>query len=166
MTIHFTKNLPQALQNIGTWGYHESVVHDKEEARDDDVLGVYGDAKWKIVDILNEQYSTILNDKFDLHNWLNHNVSDEVAYFINEVGSNTLSHSQFKAPHKFHLWLGREGFIIGVEQKGTGFDAEQVHQNLIKDNEGAAFDFFRNCKSEIFFDDKNETRTVFMESLF
>ena len=166
MALHFTKTLQEALEEIEFKENHQFVIHDKEEERidHDNVISVYGEAKWKIVDLLNQQYSTILKDKFDLYNWLNKNKDDEVSYFLNEVGSNSLAHSQFKAPYKFHLWLGAKGFIIGIEQKGEGFNAELVNINRIKENEGAAFEFFRSSKSEIFFDDIENAKMVYLQS--
>lgn len=167
MVISFQKNLPAALQAINDINdHHLFPVHELRKVRTDDVLSVYGDAKWKIVDILNERYSSILSEKFDLYNWLHEREQDEVAYFLNEAGSNCLSHSEFKAPSQFHLWLGPKGFVIGIQQNGKGFDARHVHEHKIKDNKGAAFDFFRRSRSSIFFDDPEEARTVFMEYLF
>ena len=106
------------------------------------------------------------SSKFDLYNWLEFNSKDEVAYFLNEAGSNCLTYSDHKTPHKFHLWLGSKGFIIGIEQLGTGFNASEINEKKIKDNEGAAFEFFRNCQSEIFFDDSQKAKIVYMEHLF
>lgn len=171
MSFNFQKKLKQALENIEHYDYRYFLIHEKEEERNNEIIKIYGDAKWQIVGLLNEKYSLLLKGAFglhqlDLHNWLNYNEKDEVAYFLNEAGSNALNYSQFKAPYKFHLWLGRKGFVVGIEQKGKGFDAEHVHQNQIKDNEGAAFDFFRRCKAEIFFDNPKDSKIVFMEFQF
>ena len=170
MVLDFNKTLQEALKNIGLTDHQEFVVHDQEEERtyltSDETIGRYGDVKWAVVDLLNEQYSKILESPFDLYNWLHKNENDEVSYFINEAGSNSLNHSDFKAPSKFHLWLGSKGFVIAIEQKGRGFDAVNVHELQIKDNEGAAFDFFRKCRSRIFFDNPTDARIVFMEYVF
>ncbi len=178
MVIQFNQTLPAALQEIEFTEHQEWIVHEKEEERtypiSDELVGKYGGFKWAIVDLLNQKYNSTLNEKFnlalpgkfDLYNWINKNQEDEVAYFLNEAGSNCLNHSEFKAPYKSHLWLGRKGFVIGLEQKGKGFDAEAVHQQKIKENEGAAFEFFRNCNSKIFFDNPENARVVFMEWVF
>ncbi|MBI2662401.1 hypothetical protein HYX11_03000, partial [Candidatus Woesearchaeota archaeon] len=100
------------------------------------------------------------------YNWLRHNANDEVAYFLSETGANCLNYSLFRAPHKFHLWLGKKGFVIGIEQKGRGFPAALIHEQQRKKNEGAAFEFFRTCKSEIFFDDENSAKVVYIETRF
>ncbi|MBI2661919.1 hypothetical protein HYX11_00480, partial [Candidatus Woesearchaeota archaeon] len=100
------------------------------------------------------------------YNWLRHNANDEVAYFLSETGANCLNYSLFRAPHKFHLWLGKKGFVIGIEQKGRGFPAVDVNAKKIKINEGAAFEFFRTCKGEIFFDDANSAKVVYIEARF
>jgi len=166
MALDFNHKLNQALKNISYSGEkQELLVNSPEEVFSNNPKQIekYGDVKWQIVDMLNQKYSHLLKDKFDLYNWLNHDESDEVAYFLNESGSNCLNHSEFKAPHKFHIWMGKNGFILGIEQKGRGFNAEEIHNHEIKENEGAAFDFFRKCKSKIFFDDKNEAKMVFME---
>ena len=163
MVIHFNHNLQEALSNIKAEGYHQIVVHSDTIERDFmnscDIVERYGNAKHEIVELINQVYEK----DFDHMNWINKNSKDEVAYFINEVGSNSLNHSEFKAPHKFHLWFGKNGFIVAVEQLGKGFNAEDVHENKIKSNEGRAFEFFNQCKSKIFFDNSKDAKMVFME---
>lgn len=169
MALNFQHSLQKSLEKIQLTKYHHFLVHEDEEERNlhnsDELVSKYGDHKWAIVDLLNEKYNLFTQENFDLRNWVEEHEHDEVAYFLNEVGSNTLSHSEFKAPHKFHLWLGKKGFVVGIEQKGQGFNAEEVNEKRLKDNEGKAFEFFRSCKSRIFFDDKNNSRIVFMEHL-
>ncbi len=164
MTLHFEHNLQQALENIQAEGYHEILLHEKEVQRDVhsscEIVEKYADAKHEVIEAINQYHPQF---SFDLMNWINKNENDEVSYFLNEVGSNVLSHSEFKAPHKFHIWFGKKGFIIGVEQRGKGFDAEEVHRQKLKENEGTAFNFFRNCKSKIFFNDSKNANLVFME---
>ena len=168
MTLHFAKTLPEALQSIGHNGeYHEFIVHENEIPLQEHMLNMmitqYGNSKWNVVDLLNAQYSHVLSDKFDLYNWLHYNENDEVSYFLNEAGSNTLNYSDFGAPHAFRIWLGTKGFVVGVQQNGQGFNAREIHEKRIKSNKGAAFTFFRNCKNIIFFDNADEARIVFME---
>ncbi|MBU0470199.1 MAG: hypothetical protein KKA62_03085 [Nanoarchaeota archaeon] len=170
MVIDFSRTLQKALEKIGFTGeHHELSVHELEEVRtytsSDEIICSYGEAKWSIVDLLNKNYSSLFDSSFDLYNWLNDNPKDEVSYFLNEAGSNSLNYSDYKAPSRFHLWLGRTGFVIAIEQKGEGFDAEEVHNLKIKENEGTAFEFFRNCKSKIFFDTTKKAKVVFMEHL-
>ena len=160
MTIHFDKTLLESLQNIGDCEHQELFIHDQE--RTSEIIEHYGKQKWKIVDLINQKFDS----KFDLYNWLEFNSKDEVAYFLNEAGSNCLNYSDHKTPYKFHLWLGSKGFIIGMEQLGKGFNALEINEKRIKDNEGAAFEFFRNCQSKIFFDNSKEANTVYMEHLF
>lgn len=171
MVLHFTKDLKGALENIGFSGdYHELPVYGSEEIRthlvSDAVIEQYGDAKWAIVDILNEKYGALLLNKFDLHNWLEKNQDDEVAYFLNEAGSNSLNYSEYLAPSRFQLWLGKKGFVIGIEQKGKGFNAVKVHDEKLKENQGGAFAFFRECLNAVFFDDAESVRTVYLEVKF
>ncbi len=167
MTIHFKKNLQQALDTISFTGEHQQfVVHAEEIHRDEsteDVITKYGKTKWELVDTLNAKYASQLREKFDLYNWLDFNENDEVSYFLSECGSNTLNYSQFKAPHAFHIWFGNKGFVLGVEQKGTGFNAQEVHDKNVKENEGAAFNFFRKCQSSVFFDNAQDAKMVLME---
>lgn len=169
MVLNFRRTFLEALSSIKYQGKHkELLVHGEEREINDhsEIIEVYGNSKWKVVDLINEHYSSVLNKKFDLYNWLHHNEEDELAYFLSEAGSNCLSHSQFKAPHKFHLWLGEKGFIVGIEQLGKGFPAELVHKKRIKQNEGAAFEFFEKCQSQIFFDDPHDAKMIFMEYTF
>ena len=156
MTINFERIFDESIETIDHSKYHEINIKDLES---------YGDAKWAIVDLLNDHYSSVLTSNFDLYNWINHNEKDEVAYFLNETGSNVLNYSEFGAPAKFHLWLGEKGFIIGIEQKGNGFNAFEIDKFGLKENEGAGFNFFRECKSQIFFDNVENVKIVFMKYL-
>jgi len=166
MTLHFDKNVHQALDKIEFFDYHEIIVHQQKEERTHSnscqIIEIYGKAKWQIVDLLNEQYGT----NFNLHNWLKKDKSDEVSYFLNEAGSNCLNYSEFKTPYMFHLWFGKKGFIIGIEQNGKGFNAKEVYQQGIKTNEGNAFDFFENCNHKVFFDNPTDAKIVFFKHTF
>ena len=166
MVLNFTQNLPDALEIIDFSGEgYELPVYSQEEVRShiisDEIIARYGDAKWAIVDLLNQEYGALLFNKFDLHNWLLKNKDDEVAYFLNEAGSNSLNYSQFLAPSRFHLWLWQKGFVIGIEQKGKGFNAAQIDAERKRENQGGAFSFFRECKSTVFFDNAEEARVVY-----
>lgn len=169
MVIHFNKTLTEALENIKVTKHHTITIHESETVRtvqtSDDIISRYGKAKWKIIDLLNEHYRQKLNIKFDLYNWLHKNKDDEVAYFLSEAGSNCLNYATFKAPSQFHLLLGEKGFIIGIEQKGDGFPARTIDQQRLKENDGAAFAFFRTCNNSIFFNHPDKTTIVYMECL-
>ncbi|MEK6939538.1 MAG: hypothetical protein AABX31_02315 [Nanoarchaeota archaeon] len=170
MALHFTKTLPEALGDIEFSEYHSIPVYQAEKIRthlvSDEVIDIYGKAKWAIVDVLNEKYGVLLFNKFDLYNWLDKNKDDEVAYFLNEAGSNSLNYSQFLAPSTFHLWLGKKGFVMGIEQKGKGFNAVKINEEKVKENKGGAFRFFRECKNTVFFDDAEEAKVVYLEVRF
>lgn len=164
MVISFDHQLAKALHNIQCTGEQTTIpIHPHQKKRTKETITQYGNAKWAIVDLLNQRYSTILNTEFNLYHWLHYNEHDEVAYFLNEAGSNALNHSQFKAPSHFHLWMGRKGFVIGIEQQGEGFNAVKINEKKKKENEGAAFEFFRNCKSTIFFDDSSNARIIYVQ---
>lgn len=170
MVLHFSRTLQEALENIGFPEYHEFPVYPEEEVRthiiSDPIIEKYGQAKWAVVDIINEKYGALLFNKFDLFNWLEKNKNDEVAYFLNEAGSNSLNYSEFKAPSHFHLWLGKKGFVIGIEQKGRGFNAEKVNEGKLKENKGGAFAFFRVCRGIVFFDNPQDARRMYFEVNF
>jgi len=170
MVLNFQQNLSQALRNIVSKDYQEFIVHGEDEARNqinqNQIFQKYGDYKWKIIDLLNENYALFLEEGFDLYNWLNFNPKDEVAYFLAEAGANAWHYSQYKAPYKYHLWLGEKGFILGIEQKGAGFQAQEVDEKRIKEGQGAAFRFFRTCKSQIFFDNPQDAKVVYLQYLF
>ena len=164
MVLHFQHPLYQALEHINFIGEPTTIpIHPHLKQRSDETITHYGNAKWAIIDKLNSRYSTILNTEFNLHHWLHYNEHDEAAYFLNEAGSNALNHSEFKAPSHFHLWMGTKGFVIGIEQQGKGFDAKKVHEEKIKEGEGAAFEFFRKCKGTVFFDEPEQARVVYLE---
>ena len=165
MAIDFQEKISDALIEINHQGEYFIWTVQGEQSEVNS-LANYVDAQWKIVDLLNEKYGLFLDEEFDLYNWINFNPNDEVAYFLSEAGSNCLNYAQHKAPHKFHLWLGGKGFVIGIEQKGEGFPAERVNAEMIKENEGAAFNFFRNCRNTVFFDNPRDARIVFMKSKF
>jgi hypothetical protein len=152
MALNFNQVLDKSLN---------AIQHKKYYSINVDNLETYGEAKWEIVDLLNSEYDTTFNH----YNWINHNTNDEIAYFINECGSNTLNYSQFKSPSKFHLWLGEKGFIIGIEQEGKGFNAHEIDKLQLKQNEGAGFEFYRKCKNKIFFDNAKDAKIVFMKYL-
>ena len=166
MVIKFGFSLKSALEEINIELKREFIIYPLEKVRDysssDEFLEKYADAKVKIVTTLNSKYGT----SFDLENWLKFDKEDEVAYFINESGSNTLSYSEFKAPFRFLLFFGSKGFVIGLEQKGKGFDAHKVDRERLKDNKGAAFDFYRNCEGSVFFDDASDARIVYYMKIF
>src|SRR3989338_9558699 len=171
MVIHFTQKISEALEKIDfTADYYRLPVYEAEEVRShlisDEVIERYGDAKWAIIDLLNQKYGALLLNKFDLLHWLEKNKDDEVAYFLNEAGSNSLNYSQYLAPSYFHLWLGKNGFVIGIEQKGNGFNARNINENRIKEHQGGAFAFFRECKGTVFFDNSENAKVVFFELKF
>lgn len=167
MTLSFQHTLSRALEQIQFSGEQTTLlIHPHQTIRTDEIITHYGKAKWAIVDMLNERYSTILNTEFNLYHWLHYNEHDEVAYFLNEAGSNALNYAEFKAPSHFHLWMGQKGFVIGIEQQGKGFDAWKIDQEKIKKGEGAAFEFYRKCKSTVFFDDAKGARVVYLEVNF
>ncbi len=164
MVLNFTQTLSLALQTIEFTGEQSSFpLLSQQKSKPEDITTHYGQAKWAIVDMLNKEYSTILNTEFNLYHWLHYNEHDEVAYFLNEAGSNALNHSEFKAPSHFHLWMGKKGFVIGIEQQGKGFNAQKIDKEKIKEGAGAAFEFFRTCKGIIFFDEPKKARVVYLE---
>lgn len=171
MPLNFQRTLPEALAAIGcATPAQEFIIHaetvELPTLIPDDIFHRYAEAKWDIVELINQRYSTLLSQPFDLYNWLYAYEPDELAYFLNETSSNCFNYSQFKAPSKFKVWLGSKGFIVAVEQRGNGFNAESVNQTQQKENEGAAFYFFRTAKSTVFFDDSKNATIVYFEWCF
>ena len=170
MVLDFERKLTDSLESIGHSGEeHEFLVHDEDlhevNPQCSMLLSRYSDALHGVVEHVNNRFSTVLDGSFDLLNWIKHNHHDELAYFLSETGNNCLNHSQNKAPHKLKLYLGSKGFVVAVEQEGKGFDAKVVDSSGFYQNEGAAFDFYRNCQSVVFFDDFLDSKVVFMEFL-
>ena len=167
MVIYFNHSLRESLKNIDFVEHEEEfIVHTKKENRvlsnSCDIIDRYALKKEQVVRLINEVYGT----NFDLYNWIENDLSDEVSYFLNEAGSNVLNYSQFLAPYKFKLFFGKKGFVIGIEQKGKSFNAQHIHNNNIKQNEGMAFKFYKECSNKIFFDHPQDTNIVYMEFLF
>lgn len=164
MVIPVDFTLPTALAALGkNPAYVTFPVHEQEQpaTHSEIFISKYGSAKARIAELLNQRYAQSLSKPIDLHNWLYHRQEDEVAYFLNEAGSNAINHSIYKAPAKFHLWLGEKGFIIGVEQHGKGFAVEQLTKSIRQKNGGEGSLFFRACKATIFFDNPKEARVVY-----
>ena len=166
MVLAFTVTLDTSLKEIDPHTYREFIIHSKTEKKTFhnacEIVERHGQVKWQGIELLNEHYGTT----FCLSHWLHeqgYTGDDDVSSFLNEAGSNVLSHSEFKAPWKFHLWLGKQGFIIGIQQKGRGFNAREIDEKRIKQNEGAAFEFFRRCRSMVFFDDSKNARIVYFK---
>lgn len=157
MVLNYSRNLSEACNNIQVNSCLE---------RDMKTLLKYQQTLWEVMDLLNDKFSPVLSKPFDLYNWLNYNNNDEVAYFLNETTANAFTYSDHKTPIKLRIWLGKNGFIISVEQSGPGFNAKQIDAKKLKQNEGAAFTFFRNCKNTIFFDDPERAKIVYLEYLF
>ena len=172
MVISASKILKEALGEITFVKQKEFLVHEEVVPRNlantDEILSRYANAKEKVIKELREYYFPQHSpaQQFALENWLLDNSKDEVAYFLNEAGSNALNYSEFKIPAEFHLWLGNEGFIIGIEQRGKGFDVEEVLKNkkikrMNKLSGGKGFSFFKKCKSTVFFDDFRNARVIY-----
>ena len=163
MAINLNLQLPPALASIG---YRGKRLDFPLPLPSKEPIAEYGNAKWAIVDLLNKEYTPLLQNPFDLHHWINHEEDDEVAYFLNEAGSNTLNYAEQRFPSAFRCWLGELGFIIAIEQAGQGFAAEKINREKIKENEGAAFSFYRRCRATIFFDDPHNARVVYFKYTF
>jgi len=160
MVIDFTRKIEDVLSSLEIISYTKIPILIEETKRtlanSDEILEIYGAAKDQVLDIINSTYKT----SFSHNNWLNYK-EDEPAHFLNEMGSNTLNYSSKKTPKYFHVWLIKTAFIIGIEQH-DGFNAQHVHTTKTQENKGAGFSFLRNCKSQIFVDDKEKTRTIYL----
>ncbi|MBI4152235.1 hypothetical protein HY495_00865 [Candidatus Woesearchaeota archaeon] len=160
MVLLFDYDVGQALEEIQTVEQKTFPIDGQQR---ESMIEVYGKAKWAVVDLLNERYSAPHKTSFDLHHWLSGNEEDEVAYFLNEAGSNALNYAEAGVPAAFHLWLGKKGFVIGIEQDGLGFDAGRVQQLRIAQHQGGGFDFFRRCRGKVFFDEKEKAKVIYFQ---
>ena len=168
MVVDFERSLEES-KNIIDFGAEiaEFVIFDISGVNSLEEIQIkFSKALWTVVEVLNSRYQEKLEFEFNLYNWIEHNNSDEVAYFLNETSSNCLNYSQFKAPWKFVIYFGSKGFILGVLQQGKGFNAEHVFLDRVKSNEGAGFLFYEECPSVIFFDDASNAKEVYLEYLF
>lgn len=163
MVLDLNLRLQRALVVMGKNKYFVFPLHEREQPaqHEESFILLYGSAKARIVALLNQHYAQHFFSPINLHNWLYHREEDEVAYFLNEAGSNAINHSDYKAPAMFHLWLGENGFIIGVEQQGRGFAVEKLTAKTEQKSGGEGFQFFQACKATIFFDNPKEARVVY-----
>jgi len=173
MGLHLSYTLEKALAEIGATKKQHFLIHEEEEPRllenTDIILEKYAQAKRELIEMVN-----ILGKKkgfsTDLQNWILENEEDEIAYFLNEAGANCLAHAEWKAPKEFHLWTGKKGFILGVEQSGKSFSAKNCFQEsrkkILQSSGGKGFAFFKDCRSAIFFDNPKEARTIFFQIIF
>ncbi len=168
MVVDFERTLEESKKVIGfSKEMAEFVIFDVKEVNSLEEIQIkFSKALWTVVEVLNSRYHEKLELEFNLYNWIEHNNSDEVAYFLNEASSNCLNYSQFKAPWKFVVYFGSYGFVLGVLQQGNGFNAESVFLDRVKSNEGAGFLFYEECSSVIFFDDPDCATSVYLEFLF
>ncbi len=147
--IDFGRKLSTCFEKIGLDRYKVIRIQDQEG---------YNKHKWTIPDLLNLRYNTT----FDHHNWLHYKESDEVAYFLNEAGNNVFHYCGF--PFQFHVWFGKKGFVIGISQEKE-FNAVEINENRVFQTEGRGFEFYRSCKSVVFFDDPKNVKCVYFEYL-
>ncbi len=168
MVLNFEKVLAEAQEEIGFSSEKaEFIVSDINNPSSlETIESKYSKALWTVVELVNERYKDKLSQPFNLYNWIEYNLSDELAYFLNEASNNCLNYSETKSPYKFIVYFGTKGFIVGISQQGKGFDAHNVFEKKIKNNEGAGFSFFKDCSSLIFFDDPFNAREVYFRYLF
>ncbi|MAG72951.1 hypothetical protein CL620_01440 [archaeon] len=166
MVLNFDLNLKQAKKEIKYSEQREFIIYENEEVRtyetSDEWLEKFAAAQHAIVDLLNKKYK--LN--IDLQNWVKGDTTDEVSSFLNEASSNCFANAQYKCVWKMVLYLGDKGFILGVFQKGKGFNAKEINTSKKKENVGKGFDFYRECKNVIFFDDPKDATTLFFSCSF
>lgn len=94
--------------------------------------------------------------------------------FIFETYVNATMYSSYGFISQMDLWLGKS-FIIGISQKGEGYDALYIDSHKIRHKRGevvekgegsGAFDFYRTCKHEVFFDDPKNAKSVYLKFEF
>ena len=100
--------------------------------------------------------------RFDMSHWFT-GENDDLANFLAEAGSNAFTYSEYHAPHQLGLWLSDISFVVSVEQLGKGFNANKINNTRQKSNAGAGFELYRNCASEIFFDNPEVSKKVYMQ---
>ena len=77
MTLIFNKTVQGALKEIDTYQYQEFMVNEPNQPTPlGSIPNNYAESKWQIVEMLNQTYSQILKNKFDLYNWLYHHKED------------------------------------------------------------------------------------------
>ncbi|MFC1801759.1 hypothetical protein ACFLZB_04830, partial [Nanoarchaeota archaeon] len=84
--------------------------------------------------------------------------------------ANAAWYSQFQFIYGLSLWTGESGFVLGVEQKGNGYDAVTINEKRITSHgDGIGGGFFNLCRDnpqEFFFDNPSDARIVYMKHEF
>lgn len=168
MVIDFEKTLRQSQDRIEMEGDSaEFIVFDIGNPCSLEETEIrYGKALWTVIEIINKKYQDRLDFEFNLYNWIEHNSSDELSYFLNEASSNSINYSEFKSVWKLIVYFGKKGFIVGVLQQGKDFDAEKIFFDKVKSNEGAGFLFYEECSNTVFFDNSKTAKSIYFEYLF
>ena len=176
MVLNFDQTLDAALEDIGYKGEHQEWDFHQEERHMRDMPKEYRDKHYRpFFNLMFIEIPTMLNERFreklkkPFSTFLGMNQEHDFPHkFLWEAHANTTNHSQYGFASQMYFWLGENGFMLALEQKGNGFDAVQVDKKGIKQHEesGGGFKRYRSFESEIFFDSPTDARTVYMKHKF
>ncbi|MBW2984400.1 hypothetical protein KY361_04750 [Candidatus Woesearchaeota archaeon] len=163
MVIAFDKTLADALREIGfseSEGVHlEEVVYDGEvhlsELSPEEQESLFARIGRAYGEVFNQV--TLCGKSWDVPHL--RNLSD----FISHITTNVRKYSQYGIEYRIHFWQGERGFVVGIEQKGRGFEAKRVDSERIASSYGNGFNFYRACSPYIFFDSPSDARIVYMQ---
>ncbi len=176
MVINWNKNLEETLTEIkGTTNDLPVYISMQFTTKDTKTLDTFRNGyiecnklQNKIFEMINSIYCTTGKKRFE-YKPLQEIQEDDYSYdlnmFLHEASDNIIRYSENEIPKAFHLWTAEKGFVIGVEQEGNGFNAKKINESRIcdEDSKGRGFEFFRNSKQEILFDNPIDTRIVYMK---
>ncbi|HIH11884.1 TPA: hypothetical protein HA241_06860 [Candidatus Woesearchaeota archaeon] len=164
MVLLWSKTVDQALAEVRFTHRYEFEISTEPRTLDntDEIIPRYAAVKQHIVVILNSHFPHWMGRRFRLKHWLQRKKHDELAYFLNEAGSNCLAYADHKIPAQFRLWIGKKGFLIGITQSGGGFPAREVYVQKRRNNLGGGFRFYARCRSKIFFDSPAKATEVYL----
>ena len=178
MVIKFSKTLGEALQEIGYGGELkntiEYILHNEEKKIQDmskdyksklvqrfyrEVLG-----KNLIPELVNENYGHLLKEPLVMppHS---HDCNNPFT-FLWERYNDSILYGEYGMPSRFNMWLGQESFILGLEQKGKGFNVIKINKRKPRKRGGTGFKDLRETRHDIFFDNPEDARAVYLQYKF
>ena len=80
-----------------------------------------------------------------------------------EAHASIAMHGDYNFPSKIELWIGKAGFIVGVQQKGRGFNADEISRTgKHREGGGSGFKTYKELGYDVFFDNPTDARTVYI----
>jgi len=132
MVIHFNKTLSKSIENINLQKHHQFLIHEQEHPADHtEIFEDYKDAKWKIIDLLNEHCNSTPENYFDLYHWLNSEEEEEEEKEAKErekIKEKIIKEGETEGKKKKMKWLI---FLTKLDQTAYTIQNLKPHINFI-----------------------------------